>query len=247
MRKSLWVAALCWCAIPTTAWAQNEALTLLDRAIRAHGGEKNLYTLRAGHLQCRGTVFLPAPLPFTNQIFYYLPDHLKQIEVIESQGRTITVATGLCEDRVWRTLNGQDQEVDKKILTEIREAAHLLVVNRLVPLKSQTFQLTFLGQAAVNDRPALGIKVSAEGHRDVQLYFDARTKLLIKLVHRIADLKTGKDVVEERLFSDYRSVNGIQQPRKLAIWRDGKKLLEAEVTEARIFEKLDRKVFDKMN
>lgn len=239
-----WVLAGLLCLGPVPARALSQARTLLEQAIAAHGGDKNLTTLKAGYLQSQGTAYLPGPVAITNLTVYQLPDRLKQIQEINGPAQKLRLVTGFAHDKAWMTVNGQNREVDKKLLTEIGEALHLLRVNRLVALREKPFRLSLLPEVKVNNRPAQGLRVSLEGHRDIDLYFDRETHLLVSLAHRVPDARSGKEVTEVRLYSDYRSVNGIQEPKKVLIWRDGQKFLEGEVTEAQILEKVDPKIFE---
>ncbi len=232
------------CLAPLPVRAQPEVRALLEQAITAHGGEKNLTTLKAGYLQSQGTAYVPGPVKITHLTVYQLPDRLKQIQEIDNQGQKVRIVTAFAHDKAWMTVNGQRHEVDKKSLTEIGEALHLLRVNRLVPLREKAFRLTLLPEVKVNNRPAQGLRVSLDGHRDVDLYFDRETHLLVTLAHRVPDARSGKEVTEVRLYSDYHSVNGVQEPKKVVMWRDGQKFLDGEVTEAQILEKVDVKIFE---
>lgn len=243
-RRLPWMVVGWLCLGPVAAQAQPGVQTILDQAIAAHGGEKNLATLKAGYLQSKGTVYLPEPVQITNLTVYQLPDRLKQIQEIDNHGQKVRMVTGFAHDKAWMTLNGKNREVDKKILTEIGEALHLLRVNRLVALREKPFRLAVLPEVQVNKRPAQGLRVSLEGHRDVDLYFDRETHLLVMLAHQVPDARSGKEVMEVRLYSDYHSVNGIQEPKKVVMWRGGQKFLEGDVTEAQILEKVDTKIFE---
>jgi hypothetical protein len=243
-RQLSWMMAGCLCLAPLPVQAQPAVRALLEQAITAHGGEKSLTTLKAGYLQSQGTAYVPGPVQVTHLTVYQLPDRLKQIQEIDGQGQKVRIVTGFAHEKAWMTVNGQNREVDKKMLTEIGEALHLLRVNRLVALREKSYRLAALPEIKVTNRPAQGLRVSRDGHRDVDLYFDRDTHLLVMLAHRVPDPRSGKEVTEVRLYSDYHSVNGVQEPRKVVMWRDGQKFLEGEVTEAQILEKVDTNIFE---
>ena len=54
-----------------------------------------------------------------------------------------------------------------------------IYLSQVLPLTDKTYPLTGAGEAKVNDRPAVGVKVTARGHRDVTLYFDKESGLLL--------------------------------------------------------------------
>jgi hypothetical protein len=47
------------------------------------------------------------------------------------------------------------------------------------------------------------------------------------------------------LLSDYKRIDGVQQAMKVVTRRDGQPFMELEVTEIKLFEKLDDRVFAK--
>ena len=102
-----------------------------------------------------------------------------------------------------------------------------------------------LGEVKVDGQPALGIRVSSKGHRDVNLYFDKAKGLLVKVETRDVDLLTGQEVTTEKIMSDYKEVGGLLRPSKVRVLRDGKKLMDLEMEEVKLVDKFDKEFFDK--
>ena len=115
---------------------------------------------------------------------------------------------------------------------------------KLVDLKDKGFTLAALGDVKVGKRDAVGLRVSHKGHRDINLFFDKKTHLLLKSERRAKDEMGGEYTAEEFL-DDYKEVAGIQHAHKLRILRDGKKFVEGETLEFTPQEKLADSVFDK--
>ena len=113
-----------------------------------------------------------------------------------------------------------------------------------MPLKGKAFRLAPLGEVNIDKRPARGVWVSSKGHRDVNLYFDKETGLLVKTETRVKD-DNDQEVTEETFLGDYKEVQGTKQATKLTVKRDGELYLESEVTDYRLAEKLDDRVFAK--
>ena len=64
--------------------------------------------------------------------------------------------------------------------------------------------------------------------------------------HRTVAPVTEMEVNEERIITEYgKSTDGIPTPKKVLIKHDGKKFLEAEVSELKLLEKLDDSEFTK--
>jgi len=90
------------------------------------------------------------------------------------------------------------------------------------------------------------VHVEHKGYRDINLYFDKESNLLLKMETRIKDpLRGGEEVAAETLYSDYRNVDGVMTAHKIAIKYDGKTYIESEVTEVKYAERLDDHVFEK--
>jgi hypothetical protein len=103
-----------------------------------------------------------------------------------------------------------------------------------------------LPEAKVGDRAAVGVKVSSAGHRDVDLYFDKMSGLLVKSETRVkAEEMDGKEVSQETVFTEFKEIDGAKVATKFVIKRDGKPYVEAELTDLKPAAKLDDKLFAK--
>ena len=81
-----------------------------------------------------------------------------------------------------------------------------------------------------------GIKVKEVSKPDILLFFDRQTGLLVK-TEQIREFENNK-VVQEDYFSDFRDLGGFKRPVKIQSFRNGKKILDAELVEVKYFEKL---------
>ena len=113
-------------------------------------------------------------------------------------------------------------------------------------MKDKAYTLTPLGEVKVGDRPAVGVKVSSKGHRDVELYFDKDTNLLLKSQTRVKSREQeGKEMDQESLYADYKDVDGAKVPMKVTMNREGKVYVESESTDVKPVDKLDDSTFGK--
>ncbi len=223
--------------------AQDTAQSIIDRAIRAHGGDAVLARLSAGHIRTRGTVRLNAEATFTQETYFQLPDRMKQVQVIEGAGQKVTVAVGLDGSRGWLVVDGRPRKITDRFLDELKEGMHLVRVLRLVPLREPGYQLSLVGTEEVGGQPAAVIRVSARGHRDLRLYFDRQSGLLVRVGRAAPDPAAGKDVPEERYYDGYRDVDGILSPRRVTVFRNGQKYMTAETVETHFMPRLDPSTF----
>jgi hypothetical protein len=246
---------LTWCAFLVSGLMQatlaaraddgTAAQALVDKAVAAHGGRNRLEMLPAVTGKCKGTFHrLGAALAFTGEFAFQGPDRSKFDIETEVDGQKYRQVLVLAGRQGWVKVNDNTEEQDKDDLAEAQAEAYAEWVATLVPLKDKKFRLAPLGEFAVDGRPALGIKVSSEGQRDVDLYFDRAKSLLVKTQTRVKD-DDGQEVTEETFMSDYKEVQGTQQAMKVIVKRDGKPYVEIEVTHCQLAAKLDDSVFAK--
>jgi hypothetical protein len=149
-------------------------------------------------------------------------------------------------DQGWRQLMGETQELDKEQLANQKEGLYAGQVTSLLPLGDKAFTLTLLGETKVEDKPAVGVKVSHKDRPDVKLFFDKENGLPVKSETKVHSAEEGnKEVTQETIFGNYQQVEGAWLAGKVTILRDGKKFVEAENSGWKPAEKLDDKMFSK--
>jgi len=226
--------------------AQDEPKAILEKAIKAHGGAEKLSKLRAVQAKSKGNIQLFGGLDFTQEMTTSFDGKFKEVMNLEANGQKINVVTLYNGQKGTLTLNGKDQELPEKVLEELKEASYAIKAARLVPLLSDPmYTLSALGEVKVNDKPAVGVKVSSKGHRDISLYFDKDTGLLAKTESRKLDGQTMQEVDEERIVTEYQDVDGQKAAKKLVVNHDGKKFMELEVSHIKFLDKVDDSEFQK--
>jgi hypothetical protein len=110
---------------------------------------------------------------------------------------------------------------------------------RLVPLLNDpAVALEPLGEYTIEDRVVVGIGVLGRGQRGLKLYFDRTTALLMASECQL-DGPGGKTVTQQARYSRHREIGGYVRPGKVTVYRDGKKVMEGELIEARRAERID--------
>jgi hypothetical protein len=113
-------------------------------------------------------------------------------------------------------------------------------------LKEKEYELSLIGEEKVEDKPAIGIRVVTKGKKDVNLYFDKKSNLLLKTEYRSVDPFTKNEINEERIITEYgKNKDGIPVPKKVVIKHDSKVFLELEVSDIEFLEKIDESEFKK--
>ena len=139
--------------------------------------------------------------------------------------------------------DGNEVKVTDEILDEFKEAAYSMQLMQGLFMKDKSVKYASLGAVQVKGKPAAGVRVSREGKKDINLYFDNGTGLVTKVEMRKRDIMSGQEVTEERYITEYQEVSGRKVAKKVEVQRDGKALIEAEVTEMQILEKVDDSEF----
>jgi hypothetical protein len=236
-------------AAPLLARADDDAdmKALIEKAIKAHGGAEKLSKNKATTMKFKGKVYAVADgLDYTGELALQTPGKIRTDINFEVMGMKFDVINIVNGDKGWVSLNGKTEELPKEAVEEGKEQLYADWVGRIYPLTDKEYKLSPLGESKVGEKEAVGVKVSRKDHRDINLYFDKKTSLLLKVEHQIKDyMAGGMEFSQESLMEDYKEVDGVQTPMKLLVKRDGKNYLDAEITEVKFLEKLDDKTFDK--
>lgn len=222
-----------------------ESQALVEKAIAAHGGADKITRLNRVHSKAEGTIdALPGqpPVPFVGES-WRMDGNSKMTVTMRVQGVKVTVTDATHGDTQWRQLFGKTEELAKEEIAEIQESRHVDNIAKLGFLKDPKIELSALAETKLADKPALGVLVKSQGHRDVKLYFDKESSLLVKVEHLSLDLLSGKEVMEELVLSDYQDKDGLKYAMKSALYRDGKKIMDGKVTELEFVDKMDEKIF----
>jgi hypothetical protein len=247
--RTRWVFLLtlgCLLARAEAGQSQEAVRVVIEKAIRAHGGEARIERSRARQTKNRGTFSVGGQdLPFTQDVSYEWPNRFKGLLDLQSAAGAVTVVTVYDGQHAWRSMQGQTQELLGQALAEVKEETYVTQLMRLTHLRLPGLQLSPAPAAAVAGRPAVAVKVSCQEHRDVTLYFDRESGLLVETRRQAVDVKTGKEYLEEKVFTDYRVTDELPWPRRVTVYRDGQKFIDMETVEVREVEKMDAGVFAK--
>ncbi len=221
------------------------ARALVDKAIKAHGGAENVAKYKASVTGFKGTFHgMGAEIPMTGELSMFGAERAKADIEVEAGGQKFRVVNVVDGDKGWTKLGDATKDLGKDELAEARETQHAGYVATLGPLVSgKGYTLATAGELLVNDKAALGVKVSAKGRRDVTLYFDKETGLLARYDSTVKDEGSGREVTEETTPSDYKDVQGTKQAVKFVVKRDGKLYMEGEATSHTLSESLDAGTF----
>ena len=247
MSRALLVCALAIGLVPV-ARAADEPKDLLAKAIKAHGGEDHLTKMKAAQVKTKGKIDLPGvgEVDFTQESAHMFPDKFRDTLEFKVMGQNVSVFTLINGDKVTLEVNGKAIDAGDKVKEAVKDMGAIFEVSKLVPLKDKKYELSIIGEDKVEEKPAIGVRVSAKDQKDVNVYFYKETGLIAKIEHRTTDQATGKEINEERIITDYaKNKAGIQTPKKVIVKHDGKQFIAAEVLEFSLLEKIDDSEFKK--
>ena len=224
----------------TSMAGEDEAKKILEKAAKAHypKGDEKKYPAYQG--KNKGTLSLMGmDLEFTQEIWTQIPGKVKEVMDLSVGGQAVKVTSVFDGKNAWIKANDQEVKIEKEILAEFQEMAYTMGISQLIGFKDKGFKYSSLGEVQVNDKPAMGVKISKEGKKDINLFFDKKTGLLAKFERRARDIQSGQELTEERIITEYHDVKDRKLPKRVIINRDGKKFIEVEVVESRPLEKID--------
>ncbi len=227
---------------------QAEARKLIDRAIRAAGGREKLSKLQALTWKNKGTVKVnETDIPFSGEASLQGDDRYSWSVEVTLEGQVRRGVLAIKGTRGWLRAEDQPaQDMPAELFSFLRPlflAGSL--PHHLAGLQGRAWKLSPLGELAVNDRPALGVKAAREDLPEMDLFFDKETLLPVRCSVRVKNLGDKQEGTYDFLFSDYQDAEGTRQPARMALQIDGKTVLEMELSDFKPRESLDGSLFDK--
>jgi hypothetical protein len=251
MRKNLCVTWALGLVLLPAGWARAEdkpdVSALLEKGIKALGGEARLEKLKAATWKGKGTFHAGGTaMEYTGEWAMQAPDRYRAIVHAEANGTKYKRVRVLDGDKGWTKADDNPaEEMNADAVAEIRRELHAQWLTRLVPLRDGSFTMAVTGTTKVGELPAVGLEVTAKDGRKFHLYLDRDSGLLLKSETRIKPVGASEEVKQEVLYADYKDVGGIKHAAKIIVKRDGRTILEQEVTEYQPMEKLDESMFAK--
>lgn len=228
------------------AWAADapDANAILDKAIKALGGEEKLTKVKVISWKTKGTVtFGGNDNEVTTQSTVQGFDHARLEFEGEFGGNPFKGVTVLAGDKGWRDFGGNRTELDKDALANTKQTVYLILVPvTILPLKGKEFKVEAIGEEKVGDKPAAGIKATGPDGKELRLYFDKESGLPVKMVAKVVGFM-GDEFTQETTFNDYQEMGGIKKATKVQAKRDGEKFIDQQITEFKVLDEVDAKTF----
>jgi hypothetical protein len=227
-----------------TSTRAQDAKSVLDKALKAMGGEKKLAEAKAVHWKGKGTLtFNGEDHPFTSETTLSGLDHLRASFEANIMGNEIKATTVVAGDKGWRVFADQKMELDEEGLRNEKRQMYLqLIPATLVPLRQKEFKVELVGMEKVGDKPATVLKVTGPDKKDFTLYFDQETGLPVKQVAKVIGFM-GEEFTQETTYDGYKDFDGIKKATKIDSKRDGEKFISYEITDFQVLKNVDASTF----
>ena len=221
-----------------------EVKAVLDKAIKALGGEAKLGKVDAYSVKAKGTItFGGNDNEFTTELTAQGLDRYRSEFEGEFGGNKVRGVTVVNGDRGWRKFGDNNMELDVNGVANEKRTIYLQVTPvTILPLKGKGFKLESAPDEKDGARTLAVLKVTAPDGKDFTLAFDKDTGLPARMVARVAGFQ-GQEFTQQTNYSDYKDFDGVKKATKVESRRDGEPFLKREIAEFKVLDKVDPKTF----
>ena len=217
---------------------------VIDKAIKALGGEEALAKVKAASWKSTGTIsFGNNDNAVTNTMTVQGLDHARQVFEGQFNGNAVKGVTLLAGDKGSRQFGDNHSDLDAAAVANQKQTVYLQVIPiTILPLKDKAYKVEGIAEETVDGKPQTGLKVTPADGKEFKIYFDKESGLPVRLVAKVAGFN-GMEFTQETIFSDYKDVAGIKKAMKTVSKRDGQKFIDQQITEFKILDTVDPKTF----
>ncbi len=216
-------------AVPTatlTPEAAARAKTIVDRAVKAHGGAAKLRAVKDVSSRATMTVTTPnGAVEGQMAVTVRLPSQSRiEMNMLGQSG--VQVLNG---DKGWASNGNQIQELDAEQTQAMRSGMKTQIVPLLVRLAGGDVQVGWVGEDKVGAE-AVDVVQVVDAEAMAKLSFAKGSGLLLRLEQEEPSMFGGGKVPMARLYSDFRPLDGLTVPYRTERQVRGQKLIEDAVT-----------------
>ena len=243
---ALWSACL---LAPSARAAEDDhakAKVVVEKAIKAAGWDKDTPTT-AHTWKDKGKFTGGVAADFTGDWAFAGPDKYRftvKSAVGEEKFELTVIANG---DAAWESAFGMSRMATAERLEYILGSVYQMWVQSLIPLVSdKEFHLKPLPEIKIGEATATGVEVTRKGKPTVKLYFDTKTGLLAKVERTVKSEFDGwKETTSEGYVGGWKDGEGGRKVfTKLRVAKGGKTMLESELSDYKVTDKIDPKLFE---
>ena len=231
-----------------------DAMTLIDAAIEAHGGEAAFAKARVGQatMEIDGEFQPGLKGHFTKSDIFDLPGKLKRVLDCQIDGVPHQDG-GKPTERINYVFNGLEgwmqfgdtEPIKVPMNAEIAQTYPIDNLNALLSLKTGDRVVYVTELTTRNKQPVYCMRTELDETWLGDIFFHCESKLCVAAVKSLNDIRTDKFVFLETRYSDFRDVDGLKLPMSISITSDGRLQMEITVTEVEFLDEVDPTEFAK--
>ncbi|MBI3951210.1 MAG: insulinase family protein [Acidobacteria bacterium] len=225
--------------MPTaTAETTTKGRELLSKAVAAMGGSAAFAAVK--NVVIKRDLMLVTPqgnLPATATTTFVLPDKRHQVVALPFG----EIKQVIAQDQAWIVTPQGVTDAPASEKQDMQAEMFRDWVNLL--REAEGLSVQYLGPGEVEGARAETISVTDDKGNTVRLFLDATTFVPLKMAYK--GMTSNGPADTEEIYSDLRDVSGIKLPFHVVVNADGKKLLEAKLTEVKINTEIDLSLFQK--
>lgn len=219
-----------------------EALALVEKAIKAHGGSAGLTRSQRMVRTMSGTMELvgQGSTSFEDTLTTDFPHRFRfHLRAGENKSEIVVV---FAKDRGWMKDPSGTTEMSPGDLEENGLVGHAFYLASLVPLvKEKGYILKKHDDVEVNGKPAAGVRILSASRDPILFHFDKTSGLLVRISFRVRQRGLIADKV--LTFGEHKEFGGVQLPTVIAENFEDKPYMKAKDATYRFLDKMDDSQF----
>jgi hypothetical protein len=247
MRWTMKLVAIGLCVLAGAQGARGDekANEFLKKCVAALGDEKKILADKKGKYQLEGSFQIQGmDVEFSMETTYDGPNKEATEMTIKVAGMEIPLRQIKNGDKVKMIVNKMEQQLPQEAIDELHQSTIQQRVIRVAPILDEKMDAKIESESTkVNGVETVVLSVRSEKLKEVKIYFDKKTLLMVKLDSEGFSQEM-KKCNQEQIFSEYKEVHGYKRPLKLEVIQDGKPFMKATGSNHQILEKVDPKLFD---
>ena len=218
-----------------------EPHSIIEKAIEAHGGVKNISKNRMGMMEGKTE---GKEIEITQEETFDLPKRWKRKTSATLEGKRRISFDVMIGAKLWQWNEG---EKPQQVPNDANAQAYFSTLSILLDLSQEKVKLSPLQKTKVNGESAVGLRATWDNSGS-DYYFNEKSGLLVESRFTFQP-EPGKDFHTKTVFSDYKEHDGVKIPCRRTTYVKGKEfndfvlLTDFVVTEVTILDTVPDEVF----
>jgi hypothetical protein len=213
---------------------EDDTQTVLDNAVKAHGGEKTFTRWSCGYIKYKtnGGALTAQFGDVTLEDTFQLPEHFKRVTSVRVEGRDQPVIFVINHGKGWMKKGDAPAEPIDNNITEKPEHPFANFCN-MAPLAERGKHLTKLSEETIDGGKGIGIRIRLDGIAEADFHFGKQDGLMLRAKQVLPGNGLEEPTVKESFFDDYKDVQGGKVPMRIRGLMNGTLLMGVTLLEVK--------------